>query len=124
MTIDRRAVVAAPPLSFFLGGSLQAEPQDRHPSHGNKLSWDGKWSGKWGGQESEAEATSITIVNNKVVSYEYRGVSKPVSASTVTPTTVSYGNVVTVIIERIGATTATASLHSPLGDANAELTRQ
>jgi hypothetical protein len=42
----------------------------------------------------------------------------------VTPTTVSYGTDVTVIIKRTGASTATASLHSAMGDATAELKRQ
>jgi hypothetical protein len=120
MTINRRAVIAALSLSVFLAGSLHAAP--KHRSHHSHHSWNGTWSGKWGNQDSEA--TSITIVNNKVVSYQYRGATTPVSASTVTPTTVSYGTDVTVIIKRTGASTATASLHSAMGDATAELKRQ
>jgi len=84
---------------------------------------DGTWSGNWGGQEGEA--TSITIANNQVVSFEYHGESTPISASTVTPTTVSYEhNGVTIAISRTGATTAMASLHSWLGNTTAQLTRQ
>src|SRR5262249_18548137 len=103
--------------------SVDAASKHEHASRDDKLSWDGRWSGNWGGQESEA--TSVIIVNNNVVSYEYHGVSTPVSASITTPTTVSYGNNgITVVITRIGATTAMASLHSPMGDTTAQLTKQ
>jgi hypothetical protein len=121
MTIDRRAVLAALPLSFLLAGSLRAAPKHhwRHSSH----SWDGTWSGNWGG--SASQATSITIVRNKVVSYTYQGASTAVSASDVTATTVTYGeNGVRVVLTRTGHRTATGSLHSPQGDATAALIRQ
>lgn len=124
MKIDRRAVVAALPFSLFFAGSLRAQSKHKHPAHGHKHSWDGRWRGNWGGQASEA--TSILIVNNKVVSYDYQGATTPVSSpSTVTPTTFSYQtNSVTVVLNRTGATTATASLHSSMGDATAKLTKQ
>ena len=121
--IDRRAVLAAIPISLFLAGSVDAALEHRHSSQNAKASWDGTWSGNWGGQE--AQATSVTIVNNNVVSFQYNGVSTPVSASTVTPTTVSYEyNGVSVVMTRAGATAATASLHAPMGDATARLTRR
>jgi hypothetical protein len=116
MKISRRAFVAAVPLVLlFVGASEAASKHHSHPS------WNGTWSGKWGGQE----ATAITIANNKVVSYQYQGVTTPVANSNVTRTTVTYGdNGVTVVLTRTGAKTASASLHSPQGDATAELTRQ
>ena len=120
MLIDRRAVIAAIPISLFLSNSVGATLEHKHKSHGQ---WDGTWTGNWGGQESET--TSVTIVNNNVVSFEYRGVSTPVSASRVTPTTVSYDyNGVSVIMRRTAAGIATASLHSSMGDTTAQLTRR
>ena len=119
MTIDRRAIVAAFALSFFFAISPQAAPKHHHSHH----SWDGTWSGHWGG--SAAQATSITIANNKVVSYTYQSASTPISASTVTPTKVSYeSNGVRVVLTRTGGKTANASLHSSHGNATARLTRQ
>jgi hypothetical protein len=123
MMIDRRAVVAALPISLFLAHSVEARPRHRYASHDAKFSWDGTWSGNWGGQGSQA--TSVTIANNNVVSFEYHGVSTPVPASRVTPTSVSYGyGGVSVIMTRTGATTAMASLHGPMGDATARLTKR
>ena len=121
--IDRRAVLAAIPVSLFLAGVGEATSERTLGSRDENRLWDGTWSGDWGGQESEA--TSVTIVDNKVVSFEYNGVSTPVSASTVTPNTVSYAyNGVTVVMRRTGATTAIASLHGSMGDATARLTRR
>jgi predicted DNA-binding transcriptional regulator YafY len=123
MTIDRRAIAAAIPLSLFFAGRLRAEAKRKDAETDDRLSWDGVWSGNWGGQESEA--TSIMIVNNNVVSFDYHGESTPISASVVTPTTVSYEhNWVTVTMTRTGPTTATATLHSMMGDTTAELTRR
>jgi hypothetical protein len=123
MMIDRRAVMAAIPISLFLADSVGATPKHRHASHRREFSWDGTWSGNWGGQKSEA--TSVTIVNNKVVRFAYHGVSTPVSASTVTPTTVSYNyNGISVIMRRTTVTTAMASLRGPMGDTTAQLTRR
>ena len=122
MMIDRRAVMAAIPISLFFAESVAAAPKHRHASHRRKFSWDGTWSGNWGGQKSEA--TSVTIANNRVVRFEYNGVSS-VSASTVTPTTVSYNyNGVSVMMRRTAVTTAMASLHGPMGNATAQLTKQ
>lgn len=121
MTIDRRALIAAVSVSFLFASSLQAAP--RHHSHHSHHSWDGTWSGHWGG--SAQQATSITIANNKVVSYTYQGASTPVSTSTVTPTRVSYeSNGVRVVLTRAGSRTANASLHSSHGEGTAKLTRQ
>ena len=122
MTIDRRTIVAALPLSLLFASSPQAKPKHKH--HGHKHSWDGRWSGNWGGQA--AEATSILIVDNKVVSFDYRGATTPVSTpSRVTPTTFAYEtNGVSIILNRTGPTTATASLRSSMGDATAQLTKR
>jgi hypothetical protein len=116
MTIGRRTFVAAIALAFLCVGAGEAAPK-----HHSRHSWNGTWSGKWGGQEP----TSITIANNKVVSYQYQGVTTPVASSNVTPRTVTYGNNgVTVVLTRTGAKTASASLHSLQGDATAELVRE
>jgi hypothetical protein len=123
MAIDRRAFIAAMPFSLLLPGFAEAALRRQHAPDADEASWDGTWSGNWGGDEWQA--TSITIANNQVVSFEYHGVSTPISASTVTPATVSYEhNGVTVTLTRTGATTAMASLHSWMGDATARLTRQ
>ncbi len=123
MMIDRRAVLTAIPISLFLAGAVGAAPKHRHASHRRKVSWDGTWSGNWAGQKSEA--TSVTIVHNKVVRFEYNGVSTLVSASRVTPTTVSCAyNGVSVIMRRTAVKNATASLHGPMGHATARLTRR
>jgi hypothetical protein len=114
MTFRRRTLLAALPLSVLFIGSVYAAP---------RFSWDGTWSGKWGGQD--AQSTSVTIANNKVVSYQYQGVSTPVSASKVTATTVTYEDRgVSVVLKRTSDRTAEASLHSSQGDATAVLTRQ
>jgi hypothetical protein len=87
----------------------------------SRTGWDGTWSGLWEG----SEATSITIENNKVVSFEYQGVSTPVASSRVTPTKVTYGdNGVTVTLTKTGNSSAFATIHSPQGDATAKLTKQ
>ena len=114
MTIGRRAFLSAMPILLLLLGPAEAAP---------KRSWDGVWSGLWGG--SASQATSITIVNNRVVSYQYQGASNPVAASNVTPTTITYEDRgVSIVIKRTGDATATASLHSSQGDATAQLTRR
>lgn len=123
MAIDRRAVVAAVPLSLLLAGFAQATAKSLHAPDNHEASWDGVWSGNWGGEEWQA--TSITIADNQVVSFEYHGVSTPISASTVTPATVSYEHDgVTITLTRTGAMTAMATLHSWMGDTTARLTRQ
>ena len=112
MKINRRIVLAAIPLSFHFASTLQAAP---------KSSWDGTWSGSWGGRDP----TSITIVRNRVVSYEYQGASTPVAKSRVTPRRVVYvSNGVTVTLIKTSNATASATLHSSQGDTTAKLTRQ
>ena len=112
MDINPRIAFALVPLLLLFAGSPEAAP---------KSSWDGTWSGAWGGRDP----TSITIAGNRVVSYEYGGASTPVVNSNVTPKKVTYGdNGVTVILIRTSDRTASASLHSPQGDATAKLTKQ
>jgi hypothetical protein len=90
-------------------------------SAASKSGWDGTWSGMWGG----SQATSITIEDNKVVSFEYQGATTPVTSSRVTPTKVTYGdNGVIVTMTKTGASSALATIHSPQGDATAKMTRQ
>jgi hypothetical protein len=113
MNISRRTLFASIPLALLLAGSAQAASSG---------SWDGTWSGAWGGKEP----TSVTIADKRVVSYEYQGVSHPVSKSKVTPTKIVYSGDegVTVTLTRTGNTTASAKLHSDQGDATADLTRK
>ena len=112
MQINRRMVLASIPLTLLFASSLQAAPRS---------SWDGTWSGLWGGRDS----TSITIARNRVVSYEYQGVSTPVAKSKMTPKRITYiSNGTTVTLTKTGKATASATLHSSQGDATAALTRQ
>jgi hypothetical protein len=114
MNINRRMVVPSILLPILLVGSVQGA---------SRTGWDGTWSGAWGGKATEA--TSITIAGQRVVSYEYQGVSHPVANSKVTPAKITYedqGNTVTLI--RKSETTASAALHSDQGDGTAELTRK
>jgi hypothetical protein len=114
MNISRRMIVAAIPLSLLWASSAQAA---------SRTVWDGTWSGAWGG--SESQATSVTIAGNRVVSYEYQGVSTPVAKSVVTPTRVTYGEEGTVVtLTRTSNTTALATIHSSQGEATAKLTKQ
>lgn len=108
-----RMVFASIPLALVLASSVQAAPRG---------SWEGTWSGAWGGKEQ----TSVTIADKHVVSYEYQGVSHPVSKSKITPKKIVYegDQGVTVTLTRTGEATASAALHSDQGDATAELTRQ
>jgi hypothetical protein len=104
-------LVAALMISAFSSTALAAP----------KGSWDGTWRGAWGG----SRPTSITIANERVVSYEYGGASTPVSASKVTANRVTYGdNGTVVVLTRESSTLATATLHTPQGDASAKLTKQ
>lgn len=108
-----RWLFAAVIVTAFAGAALAA----------SRGGWDGTWSGAWGGKESEA--TSIKVVGNKVVSYEYQGTSHPVASSKVTPAKIVYEDQgVTVTLTKTGETTASAALHSDQGDATADLTRQ
>ena len=68
---------------------------------------------------------SITIARNKVVSFEYQGVSTPVTSSKVTAKKVTYGeNGVTIVLTRTGKTTGFATLHSSQGDATSPVTKE
>lgn len=85
--------------------------------------WDGTWSGAWGGDA--AQATSVTVAGNRVVSYTYQGMSHPVVTSNVSPTRITYqdqGN--TVTLTRRSETTADAALYTQQGNGTAVLTRQ
>jgi hypothetical protein len=114
MNISRRLVFAVIPISLLWASAGHA---------GSAGSWDGTWAGAWGGKETEA--TSVTVAGKRVVSYEYQGVSHPVSTSKVTPTKIVYEDQgVTVTLTRTSDTKAAAALHSDQGDATAELTRR
>jgi hypothetical protein len=85
--------------------------------------WDGTWSGVWGGRPEQA--TTITVLGKKVVSYSYEGVSHPVASSNVTATKITYqdqGNSIT--LTKTGKSTAHATLRAGSNDADAELTRK
>ena len=88
----------------------------------SQTGWDGTWSGAWGGDPSQA--TSVTVVGGRVVSFTYQGLS-PVASSDVTATTITYqdqGNFVT--LTKRSETTADAALHTPQYNATAVLTRR
>ncbi len=109
--------------SFWLVAALMIPACSSAALAGTAMGWDGTWSGAWGGRASES--TSVTVAGDRVVSYEYQGVSHPVASSNVTPTKITYedqGNTVTLV--KKSDTTASAALHTQQGDATAELTRR
>jgi len=111
MKFNRRTIFALIPLSFIFASSLQAAPNS---------TWNGTWTGSWGG----SYRTSITIAEDRVVSYVYLGMSIPVARSIVTPEKITYAGVgATVTLTRTGNTTALANLHCSRGDATAVLTK-
>src|ERR1700738_891208 len=98
MTIDRRALLIAAPLTFLAAGALNAAP---------KSSWEGTWTGMWEGQYD----TSITITGNMLVKYTYRGYSVPFTRARVTPDLVSFGREYSVTVTKTSETTASAKYH-------------
>lgn len=108
------------PSRWFLAAAMITALSPAAASAAQRGGWDGVWSGAWGGSQQ----TAITIEGRRVVSYEYQGVANPVHRSSVTARRVVYGdNGVTVTMIRTGPTTASARLHSPQGDATAQLSK-
>ena len=112
--IDRRTILSIIPLAF-VGASRAAKAA-------SPTSWDGLWSGKWGG----ADATSIEIVDDKVVAYSFKGTTQPVDTGSVTEAQLSFGTkLFTITLTRVSGTTATAQFRSDtMGVAKTDLTRQ
>jgi len=84
--------------------------------------WDGTWTGLWGG----ADETSITIVDDKVVAYAFKGTPRPVETRSVDESKIVFGtSAFTITLTRLGETSARAEFASDaMGKTLADLTRR
>ena len=87
-------------------------------------SWDGVWSGVQG--KGHAAPIQLSITDGKVVSYTLEGSPFQVQYSSITPTTVSFGDRdhCFVRLKRTGDTTAMGKIHGRIGTGALMLTRQ
>ncbi|QRM56410.1 hypothetical protein [Sinorhizobium sp. BG8] len=81
-------------------------------------SWDGTWSGKWGGKSSG----KVTIKNNKVTSYYFKGRPQAVGGTKVSGKTLRFGSGYSVTMTMTGANSADATWKGD-GTATAAMTR-
>jgi hypothetical protein len=116
MTIHRRSllIAALPALLLSIGPSAAAQA----------AAWDGTWKGLLG--KRDPWPVSVTIAAGKVVSYSEKGAAFGIDFSTVTPTTVLFGDRdhYAVKIKRTGDRAASARIHGRIGYGYAVLTRQ
>jgi hypothetical protein len=87
-------------------------------------SWDGVWTGVQG--KDHAAPIQLSIAGGKVVSYTLQGSPFDVQFSSITPTTVSFGDHdhYFVKLKRTGDTTAMGKIHGRIGTGALTLTRQ
>jgi hypothetical protein len=86
----------------------------------------GSWNGTWSGVLNSQQPVSVTIASGKVVGYTIMGSEPfPIAYSTVTLSTVSFGDKenFTVLIRRIGGNRAFGTAHGAMGEGAASLTR-
>lgn len=104
MTIDRRLLLIAIPFALLLPAAA---------SQAADLSWDGVWIGKL----EHVSPLTLTIADNKVVSYSIEGAPVVVQYAKATPTTFSFGDRdhFSMKLTRTGDTTATARGHGRNG---------
>ena len=62
------------------------------------VSWDGTWSGKWGGKSSG----KVTIKNNKVTSYYFKGRPQAVGGTKASGKTIRFGSGYSVTMTMTG----------------------
>ena len=112
MNAQRRAILALVPLALLAcaGAAFGAS------------AWDGTWTGLWGGTDE----TSITIVDNKVVSYSFKGTTQPVATESAADKQIKFGTkLFSITITRLDDKTAQARFSSDaMGQTTADLTRQ
>jgi hypothetical protein len=113
MTHNRRFLLIAIP--FALVVSAQA------PRAAEDMSWDGAWTGSLG----RVSAISVTIANNKVVSYFFRGAPIKIVYDKITPAKVSFGDPdhYKMTLTRISGAAASAIYRGRTGEAMATLTK-
>jgi Rieske Fe-S protein len=94
-------------------------------SYGQSASpWDGTWTGMQG--RIDPGPIAISIAHGQVVSYTLRGSPFQIQYSSVTPTSVSFGDRdhYFVKLEKTGDATASGRVHGRLGEGNFQITRQ
>ncbi|WP_158813173.1 hypothetical protein [Methylocapsa sp. S129] len=113
MTNNRRFLSIAAPLALLI--SAQA------PRAAEQGSWDGAWTGSLG----NVSAISVTIANDKVVDYSFRGAPIKIVYDKVADTKVSFGDPdhYRVTLIKTSGTTASAKYHDRTGYSTAVLTR-
>jgi hypothetical protein len=86
--------------------------------------WDGTWTGMQG--RIDPGPIAISIVHGHVVSYTLRGSPFEIRYSSVTPTSVSFGDRDNyfVSIEKTGDATASGMVRGRLGEGKFRITRQ
>ncbi|HXW19883.1 MAG TPA: hypothetical protein VEK35_05210 [Roseiarcus sp.] len=114
MTIVRRILLVAL-LTTPLQGVAYAERQS---------SWDGVWTGAVG--KIDPSPISISIANDKVVSYTIGGAPLDIEYSRVTPTSISFGDHdhYFMKLKRTSDTTASGRVHGRIGYGLVSLTKQ
>jgi hypothetical protein len=116
MTIVRRFLfLALLPMLLLLGQAARA---------GTQWSWDGTWTGAVG--RIEPSPISISIVQDKVVSYTLGGAPFDIQYSRVTPTSVSFGDRdhYFMKLRKTSDRTASGKVHGRIGYGVFSLTRQ
>jgi hypothetical protein len=90
----------------------------------DQKSWDGVWTGVQG--KEHAAPIQLSISDGKVVSYTLEGSPFNVQYSSITPTSVSFGDHdhYFVKLKRTGDTTAMGKIHGRIGTGALTLTRQ
>jgi hypothetical protein len=113
MTNNRRFLPTA--LSLMLLGAAQPSPaMERAP-------WDGVWTGSLG----NVSKISVTIADDRVVDYSFRGAPMKIVYAKVAPTRVSFGdpNHYEMTLVKTGDATAAAGYNGRRGASTAALTR-
>jgi hypothetical protein len=114
MRIDRRFLLIAIPLALLIPAAAAAAAAN------------GSWDGAWTGMLHNMSPITVTIAQDKVVSYAVKGVPFDIQYSKVTPKVVSFGDRdhYFMKITRTGDTTASAVVHGRLGYGSASLVKQ
>jgi hypothetical protein len=112
-----RFSVAASLLSLAVVASAASYGQSASP-------WDGTWKGMQG--RIDPGPVAISIAHGQVVSYTLRGSPFAIQYSSVTPTSVSFGDRdhYFVTLEKTGEATAAGMIRGRLGEGNFRITRQ
>jgi hypothetical protein len=84
--------------------------------------WDGTWTGSFG----KRSAISITIAQNKVVNYSFRGAPIAIAYDKLTDSSVSFGDRdhYNMVMTKTGDARALAKYHGHMGFATAALTKR